>query len=158
MVMTRTEVEDFLFFEADLLDTRRYAEWVDLFDDSGVYWIPIGIDQKDPMTHTSTVYDTKRRLNERLVRMNSRYFWTQDPPSLMDRVIGNVRYVESAHDTETWQAKFVLSEVREHTARTLSGHSTYRLFKNQSGEIKIKEKVVWLTNRAEALYNLTFLI
>ena len=35
------EIEQFLYAEAELLDDRRYAEWVDLFDDAAAYWSPV---------------------------------------------------------------------------------------------------------------------
>ena len=35
------EVEDFLYGEADLLDERDYDEWLDLFTEDVVYWMPM---------------------------------------------------------------------------------------------------------------------
>ena len=36
----RLEVEDFLYHEARLLDERRFHEWLDLFTEDLVYWMP----------------------------------------------------------------------------------------------------------------------
>ena len=36
----RLEVEDFLYHEARLLDERRFHEWLDLFTEDVVYWMP----------------------------------------------------------------------------------------------------------------------
>ena len=38
-----SRVEQFLFQEARLLDERRFEEWLSLFSDDGVYWIPARI-------------------------------------------------------------------------------------------------------------------
>ena len=35
--MTRADVEDFLFLEADLLDDSRLPEWLELFTEDGAY-------------------------------------------------------------------------------------------------------------------------
>ena len=35
------EVHEFLCAEADLLDERRYDEWLDLLDDDVAYWVPM---------------------------------------------------------------------------------------------------------------------
>ena len=35
------EVEDLFYTEADLLDGRRYEEWLDLFTDDVHYWMPM---------------------------------------------------------------------------------------------------------------------
>ena len=36
----RGEVEELYYLEAELLDDRRFDEWVDLFTDDARYWIP----------------------------------------------------------------------------------------------------------------------
>jgi 3-phenylpropionate/cinnamic acid dioxygenase small subunit len=40
--MTRDEAERFLIREAHLLDERRLDEWLALFADECLYWLPIG--------------------------------------------------------------------------------------------------------------------
>ena len=37
----REEIEDFLYFEADLLDQRRFKEWLDLLAEDLVYFMPM---------------------------------------------------------------------------------------------------------------------
>ena len=39
--LLRLEIEDFLWYEADLLDEHQYDEWLDLFTDDASYWMPI---------------------------------------------------------------------------------------------------------------------
>src|SRR3977135_4403316 len=34
------EVEQFLYRQADLLDNKRWQDWINLFAPSGVYWMP----------------------------------------------------------------------------------------------------------------------
>ena len=33
-------VEQFLYHQSELLDTKRWQEYIDLFTDDGVYWMP----------------------------------------------------------------------------------------------------------------------
>ena len=33
-------VEQFLYRQADLLDRKHWQDWIDLFTDDGVYWMP----------------------------------------------------------------------------------------------------------------------
>ena len=40
-LLLKHEVEDFLYREADLLDERRYEEWLDLFTEDAHYWMPL---------------------------------------------------------------------------------------------------------------------
>ena len=37
----REEIEDFLYLEADLLDQRRFKEWLDLLAEDLVYFMPM---------------------------------------------------------------------------------------------------------------------
>ena len=38
--IARTDVEDFLFAEAELLDEWRLPEWLELFTDDAIYYVP----------------------------------------------------------------------------------------------------------------------
>ena len=40
-LLLRLEIENFLYAEAELLDNRRYEEWLDLFTEDCHYWMPI---------------------------------------------------------------------------------------------------------------------
>ena len=40
-LLVKQEVEDFLYHEAELLDERRYEEWLDLFTEDVHYWMPM---------------------------------------------------------------------------------------------------------------------
>ena len=42
---TQTEVEQFLYYQADVLDERRWDEWLGLFTDDGYYWMPASSEQ-----------------------------------------------------------------------------------------------------------------
>ena len=37
---TQRKVENFLYFQAEVLDERRWEEWLDLFTDDGIYRMP----------------------------------------------------------------------------------------------------------------------
>ena len=38
-ILLQGEVQAFLTREAELLDERRFEEWVKLFDNDGIYWV-----------------------------------------------------------------------------------------------------------------------
>lgn len=45
-VQLREEVRDLLALEADLLDRKRWREWLDLYLEDCVYWVPAWIDEE----------------------------------------------------------------------------------------------------------------
>ena len=56
----RQAVVEFLYREARLADEARYAEWLALWTDDGVYWVPATTDPAaDPETHLSHIYDNR---------------------------------------------------------------------------------------------------
>jgi hypothetical protein len=54
--LTRQDAEDFLSHEAELLDQRRFEDWLKLFTEDGIYWIPVE-DGTDPLLEPSILYD-----------------------------------------------------------------------------------------------------
>ncbi|MGK2941656.1 MAG: aromatic-ring-hydroxylating dioxygenase subunit beta [Immundisolibacter sp.] len=151
-------VEHFLYEEAKLLDERRYEDWVQLFTEDGVYWVPSGHD--GPAGHSvALIYDTTPRLRERLTRMGSRAFWAQQPPTHTTRLVGNVLVqpgAEHADEIEV-ECRFILALLRRHRQALLSGVARYRL-QPYDGSFRICQKVVTLQERDESFDNLTFLL
>jgi ethylbenzene dioxygenase subunit beta len=43
-----TEVEAFILREARLLDEQRYADWLELFAEDAIYWVPTRPNQASP--------------------------------------------------------------------------------------------------------------
>src|ERR1700761_8481122 len=89
MSVPRSAVEDFLYMEARLLDNRQFEEWMDLFTDDAVYWVPAGRDDIDPSRHVSIIHDDKAAIAKRIKRLRSGFAYAQDPPSPVPRLISN---------------------------------------------------------------------
>lgn len=65
------QLVDFIYDEADLLDQAQYDQWLDLFSDDGLYWIPSEPEQKDPYNCTSHLFDDKLMRRLRVERLGS---------------------------------------------------------------------------------------
>ncbi len=55
--------------EARFLDERRFEEWLDLYTEDAVYWVPAVADQTDPDNHVSLFYDQKPTMRLRVERL-----------------------------------------------------------------------------------------
>ena len=44
---TNQQLVDFVIHEARLIDQHRLEEWLDLFTDDGIYWMPLEWGQTD---------------------------------------------------------------------------------------------------------------
>ena len=72
--IARTDVEDFLFAEAELLDEWRLPEWLELFTDDAIYYVPatdLAVDAS-PDNNLFYVADDRFRLSERVKRLMKR--------------------------------------------------------------------------------------
>ena len=42
-ILSRADAEDFLYEEARLIDEGHFEEWLDVFTEDGIYWLPINL-------------------------------------------------------------------------------------------------------------------
>jgi 3-phenylpropionate/cinnamic acid dioxygenase small subunit len=156
----RRAVTDFLYAEARLADEARYAEWLALWTDDGVYWIPATTDPAaDPARQLSHVYDNRSRIETRVKMLQTGLRHSQEPASLMRRLISNV---EARAEQGEWVAEsnFILAELAVQARRELhwwTGRATHRL-RRVDGGLRMCAKKVVLVNAAEPLPNLSFLL
>ena len=67
------ELVDFVLYEARLIDRGRYEEWLELFAEDGVYWMPLAPGQTDARLHASLMHEDKLLLKIRVERLRGRY-------------------------------------------------------------------------------------
>jgi len=151
----------FLHKEARLADEARYAEWLALWTDDGVYWVPATTDpDADPDKHLSHVYDNRGRLDTRIKLLLTGHRYSQEPASLMRRLISNIEVTTADNGELVAESNFALAELAIQAKREMHwwvGRTTHRL-RRVDGELKMCRKKVVLVNAAEPLPNLSFLI
>jgi benzoate/toluate 1,2-dioxygenase beta subunit len=94
------DVETFLYREAELLGRAALDEWIGLFTDDGLYWMPVDDRQSDGKNHISIFHDDRTLMEIRAAHMAH-----PDSPSKMfalrlSHIIGNVR-IESFDSEES---------------------------------------------------------
>lgn len=151
---------EFLYREARLADEARYAEWLALWTDDGVYWVPATTDPgATPETHISHVYDNRARLDTRIKLLQTGMRYSQEPASLMRRLVSNVEMRAEGGELVA-ASNFILAELAvqaKHEMHWWAGRTTHRL-RRVGGELRMSGKKVVLVNAAEPLPNLSFLI
>jgi 3-phenylpropionate/cinnamic acid dioxygenase small subunit len=151
---------EFLYREARLADEARYAEWLALWTDDGVYWVPATTDPgATPETHISHVYDNRARLDTRIKLLQTGMRYSQEPASLMRRLVSNVEVGAEGCELVA-ESNFILAELAvqaKHEMHWWAGRTTHRL-RRVDGELRMSGKKVVLVNAAEPLPNLSFLL
>jgi 3-phenylpropionate/cinnamic acid dioxygenase small subunit len=140
-----SEIEQFLYREAWLLDHGRLDEWLGLFTDDATYWIPLQANQIDPLTTSSIVYDDRRLLEVRVRQFQHPRAHARVPAPRTVHQVGNVRVVEAgAHDVRVGST-LVVVEYRRERQRVWGALVEHRLRRSADG-FRIAAKRIDLVN------------
>jgi len=142
-VVTRAEVEDFLYHEAALLDAWRLDEWLELLTEDATYRIPSNDrPQSDPKSALFTIADDFRRIRARVARLKDPHAHAESPRSRTRRLISNVRIVEQ--NPLLAEANFVIYRFRgNEDVRQYVGRYRYTL-EVRNGVLRIKAREAFL--------------
>ena len=151
----RQEVEYFLMHEARLLDERRFEDWMALFTEDGVYWVPARPGQESPDDETSLFYDDRRLMTTRIARLNHPGMHSQNPASRCCHLVSNVLIEPASADSAeiVVTSNAIMVEYRQGDQRVFAGKNTHKLVR--SGEkFLIASKKVELINCDDAFAGL----
>lgn len=163
--ITRDEAQSLIFLECRMLDEMRYEEWLDLFTEDGIYWLPI-IDgePEDAPKLISILFDDAQRRSERVYRTLHTPVLDQSPRSRTVHMVSNVEVIDSA-DGPRILCNMLISELRPggpqqaglNETRILPARCEYRLRK-VGEDWRFTLKKVLLLEADQPLYNLAFII
>jgi 3-phenylpropionate/cinnamic acid dioxygenase small subunit len=96
------EVEELLYAEAELLDERRYDEWLALFTDDVRYWMPLRKNvewaRRDADAsgedEVGWIDDDKATLEKRVKQLQTGIHWAEEPISRVSHAVTNIRFTE----------------------------------------------------------------
>ncbi|MEN3293526.1 MAG: hypothetical protein V7642_2779 [Burkholderiales bacterium] len=102
-VMLWADVHDFFHQEADLLDSRRYGEWLQLLDETIKYRMPIArnvrredADREYTGDNEAAWFDEGiETLRQRVAQIRTAIHWAEEPASRVCHMISNVRVMEA---------------------------------------------------------------
>lgn len=154
-------VVELLYLEARLADEARYGEWLALWTEDAVYWVPATTEpDADPETRISHIYDNRARLETRIKLLQTGHRYSQEPASLMRRLISNIEVATGSAGELIAGSNFILGELSVQAKAEMHwwvGRATHHL-RRVDGALRISLKKVVLINAAEPLPNLSFLI
>ena len=143
--VTREQVEDFLYAEADLLDEWRLDEWLALFDpDRGGYYMPTTDHPPGgPGEALYLIADDMPKLRSRVDQLLSGLTWAENPRSRTRHMIGNVRILGRDGEALLVKASFVVYRMRFENIDPYIGTYHYKLIP-ANGSFRILERRVLL--------------
>jgi 3-phenylpropionate/cinnamic acid dioxygenase small subunit len=99
------EIADFLYREAELLDERRYGDWLALIADDIRYWMPMrrnvkfgeeGREFTREGTDIAWFDEGKETLTRRVRQIETGIHWAEEPQSRLAHLVTNVQLVEAS--------------------------------------------------------------
>jgi p-cumate 2,3-dioxygenase beta subunit len=138
--LTRSDIEEFFYLEAALLDEWRLEEWLDLFTIDCLYEIPApDRPDEDPGETFSLIHDRRPMLEQRVIRLKKPTAHAEFPHSKTRRMITNVRILDTQPDQLKVGANFAVFRIRNGIEVTYVGRYEYILIPSSDG-LKIKHR------------------
>lgn len=127
-------VEDFLYFEADVLDEWRLHEWLALFAENGRYLIP-STDKPDgdPTKDLFLVQDDRFLLEQRVNSLQTRAAHAEYPHSRTRRLVTNIKAVAVGDGHIDVHANFAVFRARNAAVDTFFGRYQHVLKHGDEG-------------------------
>ena len=146
------EIEQLYYWEAALLDERRFSEWLSLFTLDARYWMPLrrtvmANDSEHEFTKPGAMAlfdDDKTMLEMRVKKLATGYSWSEDPPSRTRHIITNVRVLSQQGDETTVEANFHLYRTRLEADEDSWIGRRRDVLRRVDGELKIAKRDVFL--------------
>ena len=156
--ITRDDIIDFIYQEARMLDEGRYDEWLSLWLENGIYWMPLDYKQSDPINATSLLYEDHFMLRLRVERLNGARTFSQKPKSRCHHVLQRP-FVDIFEPNEgRFQANTSMHYVETRLdEQILLALTVIHDLKVDDGKLKIAGKKVELLNSDAAFGNIQLL-
>jgi 3-phenylpropionate/cinnamic acid dioxygenase small subunit len=125
--------------EARLLDEGRFEDWLTLYSEECIYWVP-ATRGGDPRREVAVAFDDRRRLEDRIYRLRTGHAWSQTPASRTVRLVSNVQVFPSNEDRLMVRSTFLTTDWRAGETRFWSGWCAHRLRRSARGlEIEVRQ-------------------
>jgi 3-phenylpropionate/cinnamic acid dioxygenase small subunit len=164
------EVEEFLYQEAELLDERRFEDWLDVLTEDIRYWMPIrrnvkfGELEREFTRQGQDINwfdEGKDTLTRRVAQILTGVHWAEEPLSRICHTVSNVQVLNatpSATDAKEVSVKcrFMIYRNRVETETDLLVGKREEVLRKEAGQWKIAERKVILDQNVLLAKNLTF--
>lgn len=147
MKPTEKDLTEFVVREARLIDERKFLDWLALFAEDGIYWMPLEWDQEEEHLTTSLLYEDMLLLRTRVQRLEGERTFSQKPKSRCQHLLQAPQIDSIDHDANSYQTftPFHYAETRFDEQVILAGWARHSL-SVIDGELKIRKKRVDIVN------------
>lgn len=109
-------VLDFLYREAELLDTYKFDAWLSLFTDDIDYQMPVRttrfLTEGDGFEEFGLMSENRASLTTRVRRLETEFAWAEVPPSRTRHFLNNVIVEQEGEELEV-RMSFIVTRTRQ---------------------------------------------
>ena len=146
------ELMQFYIREAWLLDERKYQEWLDLFTDDVLYFMPRrkNVPRRElhreltPLGDLAILEEDKRYLEMRVARLDSGMAWAEDPPSRTRHLVGNLEVTPLENGEVSERTAFLVYRSHLETDHQLLSGSREDVLRQVAGGWKVAKRTILL--------------
>lgn len=152
-----TRIEQFLYYEAQLLDSLQFEAWASLFTQDGVYQVPpTNLPHADSATSLYLVNDDRHRITERAKRLTKKTAHAEYPASRTCRVVSNVTGKLNDGGNVEAACNFVVYRSRSGRLDVFPGRSEYLLEQRDALLITdqraaLEQQALWIKRKRATL-------
>ena len=164
------ELAEFLYREAEILDERRYEEWLALLADDIRYWMPMrrnvkfGEEEREftrAVTDINWFDEGKDTLTRRVRQIQTGIHWAEEPVSRISHLVSNVlvaKATPSVTDAQevTVGCRFLIYRNRVETETDFLVGKREDLLRRVGGSWQIARRKIILDQNVLLSKNLTF--
>jgi 3-phenylpropionate/cinnamic acid dioxygenase small subunit len=146
------ELTAFYIREAWLLDERKFKEWLDIFTDDILYFMPRrkNVLQRElhreltPLGDLAILEEDRRYLEMRVARLETGMAWAEDPPSRTRHLIGNLEAAPIANGEVGARTAFLLYRSHLETDHQLLSGCRDDVLRKVNGAWKVRRRTIVL--------------
>ena len=131
---TLRAVEQFLYRQAELLDSKRWQEYIDLFAPAGIYWMPAEPGQTTWEGVPAIFAEDRNLMLVRMKRVQHPDAWSQRPLWGTNHVVSNVTIERESAGEVVARSRFHMMELRRDDVRHFAGSYVHHLVRATSGD------------------------
>ncbi len=169
-MLLKQEIEEFLYHEVELLDERRYEEWLELLADDVRYWMPMrrnvrfGELEREFTREGLDINwfdEGKDTLTRRVQQILTGVHWAEEPLSRLCHMISNIQLLHVSPSAlapveVAVKCRFLIYRNRVETETDILVGKREDILRRVDGQWKITQRKVILDQNVLLAKNLTF--
>lgn len=128
-------MEQFLYRQAELLNGKRWSDFIELFTEDGVYWMLASPEQTTGDGSPAIFYEDRNLMTVRMKRITHPHAWSQAPMWGTSHLVSNVPIegVTPRTGDLLGRSRFHMTEFRRDSSRHFAGSYHHQLHKTADG-------------------------